>query len=90
MICPPFPPVATGIAAGIVQIGITLLAVITSARAYGGLFFALICMVYMTLHVWDLLRDGPMIAPLSAAMVRIIVRVFFIRAGWRLRKKMGF
>lgn len=88
-IFPPFPPVPTVIAAGIVQIGIAILAVVPSTRAYGGLLFAVICAAYMPLHIWDLFRDDPMIAPLSAAVVRIIVQLFFIWAGWRLWKTLA-
>lgn len=80
---------ATIVAAGIVQIGIAVLAVAPPTRTYGGLLFAAICTAYMPLHIWDLFRDDPMIAPLSVAAVRIIVQMFFIWVDFRLWKKMG-
>jgi uncharacterized membrane protein YphA (DoxX/SURF4 family) len=41
----------------------------------------------MPLHIWDLFREDPMISPLSAAVFRIFVQVFFIWAGLRLWKQ---
>jgi len=83
----PFPPTATVIVAGFVQIGIAIMALLPGTRARAGLFFAVLCLGYMPLHIWDLFRDDPMIAPLSAAIVRIFIQVFFIWAGLRLWKK---
>jgi uncharacterized membrane protein len=91
-IFPPLPPVPTVIAAGLVQIVIAVMAIVPRTRSFAGLAFALLCTGYVPLHVWDLFRDDPMISPLPAAVIRIVVQLLFIWAGvslWRKSSKSG-
>jgi len=83
----PLPVTLTIYATGILQILIAIGAVLPATRARAGLAFALLCLAYMPLHVWDLFREDPVIAPESAAMVRIAVQVLFIAVGWALWKR---
>jgi len=80
----PLPPRQTVLATGLLQLGIAVLALLPRARSLAGLAFALLSLAYMPLHIWDLFRDDPMISPLAAAVLRILVQVVFIWAGVRL------
>ena len=80
----PLPKTLTVLAAGIVQIAIAALVMIPGTRALGGAAFALLCLGYMPLHVWDLFRPDPVIAPLSAAVIRILIQFGFIWVGWKI------
>ncbi|MCY4304108.1 MAG: hypothetical protein OXC62_04910 [Aestuariivita sp.] len=80
----PLPKTLTVLTAGIVQIAIAALVLIPSTRALGGVVFALLCLGYMPLHVWDLFRPDPVIAPLSVAVIRVVIQAGFIWVGWKI------
>ncbi|WP_420587466.1 hypothetical protein [Ruegeria sp.] len=69
---------------GLMQIALGVITLLPKARPFGGLLFALLCLGYMPLHVWDLFRDDPVIAPLWVAAVRILFQIGFIWAGYRV------
>jgi len=83
----PLPVTLTIYATGILQIAIAIAAVVPATRSLAGLAFAALCLGYMPLHVWDLFRDDPVIAPESAAIIRIVVQVLFIVVGWLLWRR---
>lgn len=84
---PPFlPATPVLILTGLLQIAIGLVALWPRTRAWAGLAFALLCAVYMPLHLWDFVRPDPVFAPPVAATVRVVVQGLFIWAGialWR-------
>lgn len=80
----PLPPVATVVATGILQVVIGLAVLVPRSRAVGGLAFALLCLGYLPLHIWDLFRDDPMISPLPVTIVRIFLQFAFIWVGWQV------
>jgi uncharacterized membrane protein len=80
----PLPPTATVLVAGVVQLLIGVAALFPSARARAGLAFAALCLAYVPLHVWDLIRDDPMIAPYPVAVVRVFLQLVFVWMGWRV------
>lgn len=71
----------------VVEAFVGLLLLSSKYRALGGIGFSLLMIGFMPLHIWDLLRDDPMITPYVAAIVRVIVQVLLILAGWRIYKK---
>lgn len=83
----PLPPVPVILLTGAIEVAIGLAVLLPKTRALAGLFFALLCTAYMPLHIWDLFRDDPMIAPLLAAIIRIFVQVIFIGTGWLVWKR---
>lgn len=71
---------------GILQIAIGLAALLPKLRRQAGLAFALLCIAYMPLHLWDFFRPDPIFPPVLAASARVIVQGLFIWAGltlWR-------
>jgi uncharacterized membrane protein len=67
-----------------VQVAIAIAVMVPKTRALAGAAFAALCVAYMPLHVWDLFRPDPVIAPLSAAIFRIFLQCVFIWVGWSL------
>ena len=85
-----FEPLPSGLVillTGLMQCAIAIAVLIPRTRALAGLIFAVVCTAYLPLHIWDLFRPDPVIAPLSAAIVRIIVQFGFIWAGWALYQR---
>lgn len=82
---PSFLPAGPVIAAtGVLQVGIGLAALWPRTRRMAGLAFAVLCLAYLPLHLWDFVRPDPVFAPPVAATVRVFVQFLFIVAGWRL------
>lgn len=82
-----FPKLSVVYISGIVEIIIGLMVLFPKTRALGGLAFALLCLGLLPLHLWDLVRDNPAVAPLGAAIIRVFVQFFLIWIGWRLWKR---
>jgi len=72
------------ILAAIAELSTAIALIIPRFRAYGGLMAAALCAAYMPFHVWDLFRPDPVIAPLWAAMLRVVVQLGFIALGLAL------
>lgn len=73
-------------ASGVPELFIGLMVLWPRTRALAGLGFALLCLCFLPLHIWDLFRDNPAITPLSAAIIRVILQLVFIWIGLRLWK----
>ncbi len=80
----PLPANLVVLLAGILQCAIAIAILTPKTRKLAALAFAVLCTAYMPLHLWDLFRDDPVIAPLSAAIFRVGVQCGFIWVGWKL------
>lgn len=72
--------ILSGIAELILGVGV----LIPRLRALAGLGFAIMCAVYLPLHVWDFFRPDPVFAVPFAATIRIVVQFVLIGLGWTL------
>ncbi len=72
------------IVAGIAETGTGIALLIPRFRAFGGVLLAAICIAYTPFHVWDLVRPDPVIAPLSAAIIRLVLQAILIYIGYRV------
>lgn len=87
---PRFLPASVIIAVtGVLQIAVGLLTIWPRTRAWGGLAFALVCLGYLPVHLWDFVRADPFFAPPVAAAVRVVLQLLFIAAGWALYRRTG-
>ncbi len=80
------PSLIANILAAAAEAVIGVLLILPKYRSLGGLAFSLLMIAFMPLHIWDLLRDDPMIKPYAAAIVRVVIQCFLIYAGWRIYK----
>ena len=74
---------------GVPELMIGLAILFPRTRALAGLGFAVLCLCFLPLHVWDLFRENPAFAPQSVAITRIFIQFVLIWMGyqlWRQRK----
>ena len=71
----------------IADVAIGLALIIPKFRKYGGLGFMILMIIFLPIHVWDMLKEEPFIGTKTIALVRIAVQVIMIYAGWWIYKK---
>lgn len=69
---------------GVVQLVIGLAVLWPAWRRWAGLAFAMLCLGYLPLHLWDYIRPDPVFAPPVAATVRVAVQLVFVWIGLHL------
>ncbi len=82
------PQLAVVYLSGLAELAIGIAVLIPRTRALAGLAFALMCTVYLPLHVWDFFRPDPVFPVPYAAGARIMVQLGLIWLGlwlWRGR-----
>lgn len=71
---------------GVVEIAIGAAVLVRQTRAMAGLSFAVLCLAFLPLHVWDFFRPDPVFEVPVAASIRIVVQFGLIGLGlflWR-------
>jgi uncharacterized membrane protein len=71
----------------IAELGIGVALIIPKFRKYGGLAFMILMVIFLPIHVWDMLKEDPFIGTKTIALVRITVQVVIIYVGWWIYKK---
>lgn len=80
------PKLANGLAF-ITEIAVGIMLLMPKYRHYGGLGFALLMIAFLPIHIWDLMKDNPMMGSKMAATVRLIVQFVLIYLGYRIYHK---
>ena len=69
-------------------VGILLL--IPKTRKYGALGFALLMIIFLPLHIWDVFRVGnhenPLVKNLNVAVIRLVIQFLVIALGFWMYK----
>lgn len=73
--------------ATIAEVAIGLALIIPKFRKYGGIAFMILMIIFLPIHVWDMLKEEPFIGTKTIAFVRIAVQVVMIYGGWWIYKK---
>jgi len=73
----------TGVPELLIGIGV----LIPRTRALAGIGFTLLCLAFLPLHLWDLVRDDPAITPHNAAIIRVFVQFILMWIGWTVWKR---
>ncbi len=81
------PKKAVVILSGIPELLIGLGILWPRTRALAGISFTLLCLAFLPLHLWDLVRDDPAITPHSAAIIRVFVQFFLMWLGWKIWRR---
>ena len=68
-------------AAALFELMIGLALLIPKYRCWGGLAFMILMIAFLPLHVWDLLREDPVVGSQAAAVVRLVMQGVLIYAG---------
>ena len=80
----PLPPYAVVYVSGVAELLIGIAVLFPRTRALAGLAFALLCIGYLPLHLWDFFRDDPIFPVPYGASIRIAVQLALIGLGFRL------
>lgn len=84
------PKLAVVYLSGIAEIVIGVGVLMPRTRALAGLAFAVMCLVYLPIHVWDFWRDDPIFSVPWAASARIATQLVLIGLGlwlWQRRTR---
>ncbi|MEL7147989.1 MAG: MauE/DoxX family redox-associated membrane protein [Bacteroidota bacterium] len=71
-------------AAGIAEIVIGGMLFFPATIRWGGLLFCILMVIFLPLHVIDLLRDRPLVGSKLIAVIRLILQFAMIYYGWWL------
>jgi uncharacterized membrane protein len=82
-----FPARLAVLGSGLGELAIGVAVLVPRLRARAGLAFALLCIAYLPLHLWDFLRPDPIFHPWPLAVGRVLLQVGFIVAGLRLSRQ---
>jgi len=81
-----FPKLMVVYVSGVVEIMIGAAILVPKLRAIAGLSFAILCVGFLPLHVWDFFRPDPVFEVPVAASIRVLVQFGLIGLGlflWR-------
>lgn len=79
-----FPARLAVLGSGIVELAIGLAVLVPRSRPHACLAFAMLCVAYLPLHLWDFVRPDPIFRPWPLAVLRVGLQLGFIAAGLRL------
>lgn len=80
-------PTLAHILAFIAELGIGVGLLIPKTRRLAGLGFALLMVAFLPLHIWDVIRDDPMMQSTAGAWIRLVFQFLLIYLGYRVWKK---
>ena len=66
----------------ITELGAGILLILPQYRPWGGLAFMVLMIAFIPIHIWDWTKERPMVGSKNAAIVRIIIQIVLIYAGW--------
>lgn len=84
---PPFIPLnVANILAAIVEAALGVGLLIPQTRNLAGLGFLILMVIFLPLHVWDLLKEAPAMGSVQGAVIRLLLQFLLIYAGWWIWK----
>lgn len=83
----PVPLWLANVASTVAEGGIGLLLLLPRTRRLGAILFTALMVAFLPLHVWDLLKETPVVGSTAAAVVRLVFQALFIGLGaWLARR----
>jgi uncharacterized membrane protein len=76
------PSFLANILAALAELAIGILLVIPHYRKWGGLAFTALMVAFLPIHIWDVVRDDPVMGSTGAALIRLAIQFVLIWAGW--------
>lgn len=85
---PSFIPVSlANILATIAEAGIAIMLILPKYRKLGGLFFALLMLAFLPIHIWDMFKETPAVGQPPAPLIRLLIQFVLIFVGWWIYRK---
>ena len=73
---------------GVIELMIAMLILFKRTRYYGLYLFVLLMILFMPIHIWDLLKEQPAIGSKNIALVRVFIQIIFIISGYFVTKSL--
>jgi uncharacterized membrane protein len=70
----------------VVEAAIGIGLIIPSTRKLAAWGFFLLMIVFLPIHIWDLIQETPVVGSRQAAVIRLIVQLLLIYAGWYVQR----
>ena len=83
------PKLAIVYLSGIAEIVVGIAVLMPRTRALAGLAFAIMCIIYMPIHLWDFFRADPIFSVPWAAGTRVTIQIVLIGLGFWLWQRRG-
>ncbi len=80
-------PLVANMLAAIAEFVIGIALFIPRFRAWGALLFTALMVAFLPIHIWDLVRENPAIGEPPAPIIRLVIQLLVIYAGYWLYKK---
>ena len=81
------PKYEVNIITAFIELVIAVPLIVAVYRREGGFLFMLLMIGFLPIHIWDLLKAEPMVGSTGAAVVRLVLQLLLIYAGWWLWRK---
>lgn len=87
---PPFIPLGVAnVLAVFAEAATGFLLVFPSTRVLGASAFALLMVGFLPIHVWDMLKDEPVMGSAGAAILRLLIQSLFIVGGFWVSQQLS-
>ncbi len=86
---PSFLPFSTAIVylSGLVEIILGLLLLIKNYAEYAALGLFVLMLLFLPIHVWDVISDTPAIGSHKSALIRLPFQFLFLAIAWKIKQK---
>jgi len=85
---PPFIPLMpANVLAAIAELAIGVALLLPQYRSIGGLGFFILMLIFLPIHIWDLVREASALGSRTASAIRLVIQFLLIYAGWWIWKK---
>lgn len=81
------PENVANILSAIAEAVIGIMLFIPKYRKLGALGFAILMIIFLPIHIWDYTKEVPAVGGKTIAMIRLVIQLFFIGAGWWIYKE---
>ncbi len=71
----------------VAELGVGIALLVPKYRKYGGLGFMVLMVIFLPIHIWDLLKEEPFMGSKTAATGRLVAQFLMIYTGWWIYKK---
>jgi len=75
------------IVVGLGELAVGVALILPKYRKLGALGWTIMMIIFLPIHVWDLLRDAPAMGSKMAATIRLVIQFGLIYLGFRLYRK---
>ncbi len=70
------------ISSGLLELVLGIGLLIPATRSWAGLGFMILMIAFTPLHIWDLVKENPMMGSKMGALIRLLIHFLLIYAGW--------